>query len=55
MEKIRIGWKEKHHLYHDRVIDLHVNQGLGYLKISQLVPVSKAGIRNWIATFVLDK
>lgn len=55
MEKIRMGWKEKRHLYHDRVIDLHFNQGLGYLKISQLVPVSKAGIRNWIANFVFEK
>ena len=55
METKGMGWKEKHHLYHDRVIDLHFNHGWGYHRISQLVPVSKSGIRNWIANFVPEK
>jgi len=55
METKRMGWKEKHHLYYDRVIDLHFNHGLGYDKISQLVPVSKSSIRVWIITFVPEK
>lgn len=55
METKRVGWKEKHNLYHDRVIDLHFNHGWTYHRISQLVPVSKSSIRNWIANFDPEK
>jgi len=54
MIKKRMGWKDKHRLYYDKVIDMHFNQGLGSLKISKLVPVSKSGISNWITNFVAE-
>ncbi len=55
MREKRMGWKEKYRLYYDKVIDMHFNQGLGYLKISKLVPVSKSGICKWINNFTAEK
>lgn len=51
MEENKIGWKEKHRLYYDKVIDMHINYGMGYQKISHIVPVSKSGICKWIINF----
>jgi transposase len=51
MELNRMGWKEKHRLFYDKVIDMHFNHGMGYQKISQIVPVSKSGICKWIINF----
>ena len=44
MNENRMGYNEPRRLYYDKVMDLYINQGLGYVKISQLVPVSKSVI-----------
>lgn len=51
MKESRMGWKEKRRLYYARVIDLHVNHGMGSLKISRIVPVSRVSICKWIINF----
>jgi transposase len=55
MEVNKIGWKEKHRLYYDKVIDMHINYGMGYQKISHIVPVSKSGICKWIINFESER
>ena len=52
MKKNRMGYNEQRRLYYDKVMDLYFNQGLGYVKISRLVPVSRSGIAKWIVNFI---
>jgi len=52
MKETRMGYNEQRRLYYDKVMDLYFNQGLGYVKISRLVPVSRSGIAKWIVNFI---
>lgn len=52
MKENRMGYNEQRRLYYDKVMDLYFNQGLGYVKISRLVPVSRSGIAKWIVNFI---
>lgn len=54
MKEKRMGWNEKHRLFHDKVIELYLNYGFGSKRISRLVPVSKTSIRRWIINFVAE-
>ncbi len=47
-------WKyncEKRNKYYDEVIRLYTQEGIGCIKISRIIPVSKATISNWIRNF----
>ena len=50
-------WKftsKKRNQYYKEVIRLH-QEGLGYMRISHIIPVSEATIANWIRNFVKEK
>ena len=47
-------WKyncEKRNKYYDEVIRLYTQEVIGCIKISRIIPVSKATISNWIRNF----
>ena len=46
--------KENQALYYDEVIRLYFEEGLGSLRITHLVPVSRSTILRWIRNFVSE-
>ena len=46
--------KENQALYYDEVIRLYLEEGLGSLRITHLVPVSRSTILRWIRNFVSE-
>ena len=50
-------WKynsKKRDKYYDKVIRLNTQEGMGYLKISRIIPVGKSTIAYWIRNFVAE-
>ena len=46
--------KENQALYYDEVMRLYFEEGLGSLRITHLVPVSRSTILRWIRNFVSE-
>lgn len=46
--------KENQALYYDEVIRLYFEEGLGSLRITHLIPVSRSTILRWIRNFVSE-
>ena len=46
--------KENQALYYDEVMRLYFEEGLGSLRITHLVPVSRSTILRWIRNFVCE-
>jgi transposase len=46
--------KENQAMYYDEVIRLYFEEGLGSLRITHLVPVSRSTILRWIRNFVSE-
>lgn len=49
-----IGHHEKQRMYYSQVIKLYFTDGLGYLRISKIIPVSTTTIKNWCITFATE-
>lgn len=49
-----IGHHEKHRLYFSRVINLYFTNGMGYLRISKIIPVSATTVKKWCITFAAE-
>lgn len=50
-------WKyksKKRDKYYSEVIRLRTQEGLGYLKISRIIPVGKSTIASWIRNFATE-
>jgi transposase-like protein len=46
-----MGYREKHRRYYAKVTKLYFEDGLGYLRISKLIPVAATTVKNWCITF----
>lgn len=46
--------KENQAMYYDEVIRLYFEEGLGSLRITHLIPVSRSTILRWIRNFVSE-
>lgn len=46
--------KENQAMYYDEVIRLYFKEGLGSLRITHLIPVSRSTILRWIRNFVSE-
>lgn len=53
-ERKEIGNLEKHRRYYSKVTKLYFRDGLGYLRISKIIPVSTSTVKNWCITFAAD-
>src|SRR6056297_3567722 len=46
-----MGHYEKHRRYYAKVTKLYFEDGLGFLRISKLIPVAATTVKNWCITF----
>lgn len=53
-ERKKIGNLEKHRKYYSKVARLYFRDGLGYLRISKIIPVSTSTVKNWCITFAAE-
>lgn len=51
MEKNGIGYHEKHRRYYAKATKLYFKKGLGYRRISKLIPVAATTIKRWWIIF----
>jgi len=51
MEKNGIGYHEKHRRYYAKATKLYFEKGLGYRRISKLIPVAATTIKRWCIIF----
>lgn len=49
-----IGHHEKHRMYYSKAVKLYFTNGLGYLRISKIIPVSATTVKNWCITFAAE-
>lgn len=49
-----IGHHEKHRLYYSKAVKLYFTNGLGYVRISKIIPVSATTVKNWCITFAAE-
>lgn len=49
-----MGYREKHRRYYAKVTKLYFEDGLGYLRISKLIPVAATTVKNWCITFAKE-
>ena len=45
------GYHEKHRRYYAKATKLYFEDGLGYLRISKLIPVAATTVKRWCITF----
>jgi transposase-like protein len=51
MKKNGIGYHEKHRRYYAKATKLYFEKGLGYRRISKLIPVAATTIKRWCIIF----